>query len=45
VEDDQVKISRDCNLVGANLTVNRLVYWCTGAPMRHVHHPKKMGAL
>jgi hypothetical protein len=23
--------------------VNRLVYWRTGAPMRHVHHPKKMG--
>jgi hypothetical protein len=37
------KISRDCNLVSVNLTVNRVVHRCTGAPMRHVHHPKKMG--
>jgi hypothetical protein len=40
------KISRDCNLVSAKLTVNRVVHRCTRAPIHHVHHPEETsGAL
>jgi hypothetical protein len=45
VEGDQVNISRDGNLGGASLTVNRMVHRCTGAPMHHVHHPKETSGV